>query len=468
MISKSLFWKMVLAFLLVAITTAGLVALFIRMTSADRLASLILDQQRAGLKSSLANYYAAQNSWSGIAQNWGEIRSHTAATVFPASPDRPANTDRGGGPGTDRRRFFGLIDAQGTVLVQIDSNFPEGSTMPPETMRTAEAVQSNGKTVGYIISRPFPLLFNPEEALFLRRTTEALLFAVIGAMLVAFIIGAILARTLIRPVRSLTQAADAMASGHLGQQVQVKSKDEIGQLANAFNAMSQQVARSNQLRQQMTADIAHDLRTPLTVIGGYVESMRDGVLQATPERLSLIYTEIERLQNLVGDLKMLSQADAGELALHKQWLDPQALLVRAAAPFQHRAEKQNIQLTVDAPTDLPEIHVDEARMMQVFSNLLTNAMRYTPEGGTIQLAAKTIDGKVELQVVDNGTGIQAEDMPYIFDRFYRADKSRTTDGGESGLGLAIVKALVEVQGGTVRAQSTQGQGTTILVDFPSN
>ena len=168
--------------------------------------------------------------------------------------------------------------------------------------------------------------------MFLQRTNQALLMGVLGAMLVALLLGILLASGLTRPLKALTQAAQSIAQGHLEQKVVVNSEDEIGQLATAFNRMSEEVARVNQLRRQMTADIAHDLRTPLTVIGGYVEAMRDGVLQPTETRLTMIYTEIERLQDMVGDLRMLSQADAGELPLHPQ-RSHRALCWNARRPF---------------------------------------------------------------------------------------------------------------------------------------
>jgi signal transduction histidine kinase len=230
--------------------------------------------------------------------------------------------------------------------------------------------------------------------------------------------------------------------------------------------MSQKVARANQLRKQMTADIAHDLRTPLTVIAGYIESMRDGVLQPTPARLSLIYSEIEGLQHLVGDLRMLTQVDAGELPLHPQRIAPRALLEHAAATYEHRADQQEVALELEAPEGLPDLRVDEGRMNQVFGNLLSNALRYTPAGGCVRLSARAAGGKVTLVLADTGEGIAAEDLPFIFDRFHRADKSRHSETGESGLGLAIVKALVEAQGGTVRAESKVGEGTTILIELP--
>jgi len=458
---NSLLGKFVLAFMLVALITAGLLAISIRLTSVNRLSNLIVDQQRSSLEATLVDYYTANNTWNGVTDEWQQIRFRS----FP-TPDVPPNDNHIAAPNyppnQNRRNSFGLANAQGVVLVSPDQHLPVGSIVPANVLKTGTPLLVNGQRVGTILDANAPPPFNPAENLFLQRTTEALLLAMGGSLIVALIMAIILSRTLIHPLRALTQAAQNITEGHLEQQVKVEAKDEIGQLATAFNHMSEEVARVNQLRRQMTADIAHDLRTPLTVIAGYVESMRDGVLQPTEERLSLIYAEIERLQNLVGDLKMLTQADAGELPLHPQPIAPRSILERAAAPFQQRAEKQGVRLSVEADEHLPEIYVDDARMMQVFSNLVSNALRYTPDGGEIHLAAQASDGHVELTVKDNGTGIPEEDLPFIFDRFYRVDKSRS-EGDESGLGLAIVKALVEAHGGSVQAESHIDKGTTVTI-----
>lgn len=460
---NSLLWKLTFAFMLVAITTAGLVALFIRLTSVDRLSRLVVDQQRSSLKTTLTEYYMENGSWSGVVEKWQQIRQQVARPLLLSTPPAYIN-DQIRPPADNRSDFFGLADAQGKVVVPMSPEYPIGSNVQLDILKDGTPILMDGKQIGTILNAPLRPRFNPEENLFLQRTTEALIYAILGAMLVALIIGVLLARTLIRPLQALTQAAQNIAQGELEQEVKVSSKDEIGQLGLAFNKMSQEVARVNQLRRQMTADIAHDLRTPLTVIAGYIESMRDGVLLATPNRLSLIYTEIERLQNLVGDLRMLSQADAGELSLHPQPIAPKVLLERAAATFIQQAEAQNITLSVKAEETLPEIYVDEARMMQVFSNLISNALRYTPAGENICLSAQSSDGKVTLTVRDSGTGIPEEELPNIFDRFYRVDKSRT-ETGETGLGLAIVKALVKAHGGTIRAESKYGEYTAIHIDL---
>lgn len=475
----SIVWKLVLAFLLVALTAVGIVSFAIRLTSVDRLTELILDQQRSTLQTALENYYTTTGSWKGIEENWIQIqfrsysgtlsvtdfnKGQAAQTPFPQGGNNPPFPSRQGE--RDRRSLFGLADAQGNVIIANNPDYPAGSTASPEELQYGTAITVRGKKVGTILVARIPPRFNPEENLYLQRNNTALLYAAIGATLIALVIGVILAATLVRPLQALTQASKNIAQGQLEQQVKVNSKDEIGQLAEAFNRMSQEVARVNQQRKQMTADIAHDLRTPLTVIAGYVESMQDGVLRPTPERFALIYTEIERLQNLVDDLKMLSQVDAGELPLHPMPIAPQTLLEHAAAPFEHRAEQQNITLSIAAEPSLPELNVDEGRMMQVFGNLIINALRYTPSGGEIALSAAKKDGGVVLAVQDNGSGIAEEELPFIFDRFHRADKSRHSDSGESGLGLAIVKALVEAHHGTVRAHSMHGEGTRIEFTLP--
>jgi signal transduction histidine kinase len=325
---------------------------------------------------------------------------------------------------------------------------------------------AGGQKVGTLVTASRLPGYNPAEALFLRRTNQGLLLAILAAMLVALLVGIVLANNLTHPLLMLTRAAENLAAGDLEQKVDIHSNDEIGELADAFNRMSQEVARVNQLRRQMTADVAHDLRTPLTVIAGYIESMRDGVLPPTQERLAIIYGEIERLQNLVGDLRTLSQADSGELVMNIQEVDLKALLERSAQAFQLRASQQGIRMSVDAPSNLPLAHLDQARMLQVLDNLLSNAFRYTPDGGEITISALHEGAMAVIKVIDNGSGIPEADLTHIFERFHRADPSRHTDTGESGLGLAIVRAIVEAHHGQVSAESALGHGTIIKIVLP--
>jgi signal transduction histidine kinase len=464
---RNLSWKLTLAFMAVAMTTAILIAVSIRLTSASRLSQLIVDQQISSLQTTLSNYYITENnSWEGVAANWSQMQLRTFPT--PSSQNSSSNPSGEHPPGSpEQRNMFGLADTNGVVLVSSDQNYPVGSSIPEDVLKNGAAVTVNGKQVGTILFPSQPPGFNPQESQYLQHTTTALIFASLGAVLVALLLGILLTRTLTNPLKALTQAAHRISQGKLEQEVKVTSNDEIGQLATAFNRMSQEVAHENQLRRQMTADIAHDLRTPLTVISGYIESMHDGVLKPTPQRLALIYSEIERLQNMVGDLRMLSLAETGELSLSPQNIEVKNLLDRAASLFKHQAGQQQISIDVETSDNLPAIRVDEARMMQVFGNLITNSLRYTPTGGKITLSAHHSDGEVQIGVSDNGAGIPPEELPYIFDRFHRTDKSRHNEGGESGLGLSIVKALVELHGGRTSVESTPGVGTTIDLFLPT-
>jgi len=459
---RSLTWKLTLAFLLVAIAVALLVAVAIRLTSTGSFDQLLLEQARSEFQANLVAYYQAHGSWEGVQQVLAQQRGEPAPQPTPGP-----GTSSGSPPDfrRERHQIFGLVDAQGVVVLPFGPEFQAGTHVTQAVLARGEPVEVDGKVVGTILTPTRPPGLAPEEIAYLRRTDNALLLAAGGAILVALAAGVLLARTLTRPLHALTAATHRMAGGELEQEVLVKSKDEIGELATAFNRMSREVARANDARRQMTADVAHELRTPLTVIAGYVESMRDGALAPTPERLSVIYAEIEHLQNLVGDLRTLTQADAGELKLNKQPVNPGELLQQAFATFEHQAAQTGVNLEVKASDGLPPIEVDEARMAQVLGNLLSNALHYTPAGGRIELGAALDGDRVTLTVQDTGQGISPEDLPFVFDRFYRADPSRAEENGESGLGLAIVKALVEAHGGAISVQSVPGAGSTFAITF---
>lgn len=469
--TRSLTWKLTLSFLAVSLAVALLVAVFIRLSNAGQLDRLVIEQQRSEFRSALIAYYQTNGSWEGVQENLLPWRG----TAFPEPPHQADVDTLGDGyPGfrgdsrRDRRELFGLVNDAGMAVIPLLPDYPEGSSVPQDVLAQGEAIEVNGQVVGTILTASRPPGLNPAEIAFLQRTNFALVLASGGAVLVALLVGVLLARTLTRPLRALTQATHRMAGGELEQEVLVKSGDEIGELAAAFNQMSREVARANKARRQMTADVAHELRTPLTVIAGYIESMRDGVLAPTPQRLSVIYAEIEHLQHLVGDLRTLTQADAGQLKLNRQPISPQELLRQAFAAFEYQAAQKGVSLEMQLNGALPAITIDESRIAQVLGNLLSNALRYTPSGGRVTLAAAAPDGdRVTLTVQDTGPGIAPEDLPFIFNRFYRADKSRAEESGESGLGLAIAKALVEAHGGQIEAQSALEKGTTFVIHLPT-
>jgi signal transduction histidine kinase len=268
-------------------------------------------------------------------------------------------------------------------------------------------------------------------------------------------------------VRELTAATQVVAQGELGHQVPVRGQDELGELAASFNRMSADLAHSAELRRQMTADVAHELRTPLSLIMGYTEALSDGKLQGSPETFDILHEEAQRLSRLVDDLRTLSLADAGELSLTRRLAAPQALLERAAAAHAAQAQQQSVSLQVEVEQDLPEVEVDPDRIAQVLDNLVSNALRYTPAGGGIVLSAVQQPGSLYIHVRDNGDGIDPEELPHIFERFYRGDKARQKREGESGLGLAIARSLVQAHGGSISATSEPGAGATFTVQLPA-
>ncbi|NJD57906.1 MAG: HAMP domain-containing protein, partial [Anaerolineae bacterium] len=329
-------------------------------------------------------------------------------------------------------------------------------------------LQWDNQTIGWLILTPIQRSFTPNtpEGNFLRNVNTATLLSASVAVLLAVCLGGLLAFTMTRSLRELTEATIEIAKGRFGKQVTVRSKDEIGKLAESFNQMSLDLDQATQARRQMTADIAHDLRSPLSVITGYAEALSDNKLPGTPEVYDILLQETKHLDRLVDDLRLLSLADTGELPLTEQTIYPQALLERVAARHAVASEQYKVELKIEAEDNLPLIKVDVERMSQVLDNLILNAFRYTPEGGCVILGASCTGDSVFLRVKDTGRGIAAEDLSHIFDRFYRGDKSRPHNG-ESGLGLAIVKSIVEAHGGNISVISSPGQGAEFTITLKS-
>lgn len=280
--------------------------------------------------------------------------------------------------------------------------------------------------------------------------------------------GTTAARRYTSPLSETMKAADALAVGDLSARVPVEGSGEFRRLARSFNQMAKALETADLQRRELLADIAHELRTPLTIIQGNLEGLRDGVYEATPEQLDLILDETHKLGRLVSDLLLLALAETGQLDLDLQWLDVPQLLRDGREAFARQADEAEITLAVHSPEALPPLLADPQRMAQVLGNLVTNALRHTPAGGRVVLGASLAPGGrvVELYVADTGEGISPEDLPHLFDRFYRTDKSRARASGGAGLGLAIAKQLVEAHGGRIRADSKVGEGTTVTLSLP--
>ena len=454
---RSLVLKLTLAFLVVGLIGSALVAIMVQQRTRQEFDRLIKNQNQQDLVFNLAQYYQANGSWEGV-----ETVFHAAWKPAPPEWD-------GAGRFEDRHSLFTLVDAQGLVVFGADPHEP-AAVMPQSELRKGASIIIDGEVVGWLL---FNLALDrwkpgtPEER-FLSGVNSAILFSALAATVTALVIGGILAYTLTRSLRELTAATKELAKGRLGHQVKVRSRDELGDLADSFNQMSAELARSNQLRKQMTADVAHDLRTPLSVILGYSESFSDGKLEATPEAFTVMHREAQHLNRLIEDLKILSSADAGELPLVHQAIAPEELLRRTAEAHHVRAEQKEITIQVVSQPDLTEVVVDVERMAQVLGNLVDNALRYTSPGGEITLSSDETGSEVRFLVVDNGGGISPEDLPYVFERSYRGDTARQQTEGETGLGLAIAKSLVEAHGGRISVESMLGKGTTFTIHLPIN
>ena len=296
-----------------------------------------------------------------------------------------------------------------------------------------------------------------------------------GLALAAVLVGlaTFFSRRISRPISHLTRAARTMASGDLSVRVPGHGVREINDLSEAFNSMAHSVAEADRQRRQLTADVAHELRTPLSIIKGRLEGMQDGVYHPTPDQVALLLDETALLERLIEDLRLLAQADAGQLPLYMERFNPAHLVHTVARSFAPAAEAAGIALHVALPpsgAEMPDVYADPQRIAQVLGNLLSNAIRHTPAGGqiTVGTRAEGRAGEVVagIYVSDTGTGIPPDELPHIFSRFWKASRSRARSGGGAGLGLAIAHRIVEAHGGAIHAQSEPGKGTTVAFSLP--
>jgi len=456
----SLNLKITLAFIIVSLVGVLLVGILVQQVTRSAFDRFLFDQDKSAILSLLTQHYEDEGSWQNLENAY---RQYVGSRIRnPASP----RFDSFKGVSALFQIPYTLVDTDGKVV--FGRPLRTEQHVSPVEIQKGIPLEVDGHTVGWLLEphSPFQWERNTPQATFLTTLNRVVLLSAAGALVIALVLGGILARSLTRPLRELSTATQAVAQGELGYQVEVRSKDEIGQLAGSFNQMSADLAKANQLRKQTTADIAHDLRTPLSVIMGYTEALNDGKLTGSPEVYTTMHQVSEHLSHLIDDLRTLSLADAGELPINLQNINPTHLLERTAAAYASQAQSREVALRVKADPDLPEIEVDPERILQVMSNLVSNALRYTSSGGWIELLASAEQDDITIRVQDNGAGIAPEDLPKVFTRFYRGDKSRQQNG-EAGLGLTIARSLVEMQGGTISVKSEIGQGTIFTIRFPN-
>ncbi len=304
---------------------------------------------------------------------------------------------------------------------------------------------------------------------FLQDSQRSLGIAAFVAIAIAVALGIIVSILVTRPMRELAASASRVASGDLSQRVKHRSDDEVGEVSAAFNTMAEQLEMKEKSRKQLLADVAHELRNPLSIVQGNLEAWLDGVIAPTPEQIAPVYDETVLLNRLITDLRELSLAEAGQLKLYPEETDLAGLINSEVAVFQARCQEKDISLYADAAEDLPRVNIDAGRIRQVLHNLLENALRFSVPGGSIGVRA--VMGKengVVVSVSDTGSGIDPDDLAKVFDHFYKADRARQRGYGGAGIGLALVRKYVELHGGKIWAESEPGRGSTFSFTLPTS
>ena len=483
---NSLIFKLMGAFLLV-VAIGGVMIFWLTSRATQNAFNLYASRNGQDLAQRLspvlAEYYAINMSWQGVETVLQSQLSSLVATDT-TSNGQGQGLGQGHGVGTGRQGgIWGalgqrmiLVDGQGIVISDTAGEL-DGQTLTSTQLANGAPVMVNDTLVGTILVTPNDFAgTNTLAGQFLASVKQSIILSVVFASVIALLLGAILFFEITAPLRRLNKAASGIANGDLSQRVAIRSHDELGELSQTFNQMAESLDRNETQRQHLMADIAHELRTPITVIQANLEAMLDEVLPLDAEQVAVLHDETLLLNRLVGDLRLLSQAEAGALKLERQETEIGSLIQRVTEKIKVQAQQNGINLEIEIPEDLPRIWIDADRITQVLINLIGNALRYTPQNGKIIVSAAKSNGSVgtiQVSVTDTGPGIAPEALPIVFDRFYRADQSRARNSGGSGLGLAIVKQLVEAHGGKVEAISPvfsnadkQEYGTRITVTLP--
>jgi len=431
------------AFSLVILIAVGAIYFFVSQTTGGEIhrfgqRSEQLRFNRVGFE--LIQYYRDHEGWEGVQpyiEQWGNLYGH-----------RIVLTDASG---------IVVADSEGELLGEPYRPDTPGSRLAPPWERSA---------AGTVYISPEPAAGFPSPLGLSQAISRFLFWGVLLAIAIALLFTLFLSRRILAPVKALTLTARQLGQGDLSQRVQFQDKSEIGELAQAFNSMASDLERAELLRRNMVADTAHELRTPLSNIRGYLEAIRDGVTEPDANTMRTLDEEATLLSRLVDDLQELSLAEAGELKLLRQSDNIIRLVKQTAASVQPQAATKRVSIINNLPATLPPVNIDHNRISQVLRNLLENAIAHTGDGGSITLSASEQGDWVEVSVTDTGEGIPAEDLPNIFERLYRVDKSRTRATGGSGLGLTITKRLVEAHGGQIEAQSEPGEGSRFSFTLP--
>ena len=443
--------RLTLAFALVVLIGIGAVALLANAAIDREFRSFVARNEGAiensGLTDQLIAFYEQNQSWAGV------------ESLF--APDGPGDDPRGGPPrGGGRFRLPLLLADAGGQIVYDNRHQRVADQLSPAERDGGIALESQGTVVGYVAVTFGPVeQLLPGERTFVDQVQQSLLLAALLAVSVGTVLGLALSRNIARPLNRLAAAAHAIAAQDLSQRVEPSGAAEVMEVGRAFNHMAASLEKSEALRRNLVADVAHELRTPLSVLQANLTALLDGVYPLEPAEIARLADEARLLSRLVDDLRELAQAEAGQLNLNLRPIDVAGVVQGTIDAFSATADEQQIALSASLPPELPPVQADPERVAQVLRNLLSNALRHASPGGAICVSASSLPGQVEVSVSDTGEGIAAEDLPHVFDRFWRSDKSRARETGGSGLGLAIARRLIEAQGGQIGVESQVGQGS---------
>jgi signal transduction histidine kinase len=434
----NLAWKLLLGFLVViAVSVTTFAALANRSTEREvRRAIGQAPQVPQMAAEQLSAYFRGRGSWEGVDR-------------LLAGGHMMGMMGRGIGD-------LVVVDPGGLPLV--------GERINPLDTSAATPIVVDGVIVGYVLPPPADRALQAERDI-LGRVNQAIFVAGLLSLGAALVGAALLTAGLLRPVRELTVAARAMAGGDLSRRVAVRGRDEVGELSQAFNHMGESLQQAESLRRDMTADIAHELRNPLSVMQARVEAVIDGVYPPTAEHLQPVLEQTRLLSRLVEDLRTLALADAGQLTLDRQEIDLAGVVGRTVAGYQAQAQSAGVELRIRLAGDV-RVEADPGRIEQVIGNLLSNAVRHAPPGSAVEVTLEIHANLARLEVADGGEGIPAEALPNVFERFYRADRSRSREAGGSGLGLAISRQLILAHGGSITAANRPQGGAVFTIELP--
>lgn len=437
---KSLRFKILAAMVLVIVAGVVITALNATRTTRGEFNRYLSHGRMMGQMRSVAllnNFYAAQNSWENVQPLVEQISQINGGRI---------------------------VVADSSLIIVGDSDGSLAGTSAGKNWNF-ELSAPDGSTSGYLYINP-ALDTGAGTSDYLLRVSRSVWVGALIAIVIAIFATLLISHSILHPVEELTAAARQMQRGDMTARVNIRSKDEIGLLGNSFNAMAESINKQEQLRKNMVSDVAHELRTPLSNILGYLEAANDGKIATDQMLVNNLHEEAALINHLIDDLQELAQADAGHLRIEISAIHLDEIILSTYESFLPACQKLGITLTYEIPDGLPTVKADTQRITQILGNLMNNAVNYTPSGGKINLRAFKEGSYVKVEVTDTGAGIEAGHLPHIFDRFYRADPSRARSTGGSGLGLAIVKQLVEAQGGHVGVRSEPGKGSTFFFTVP--